>query len=75
MFSLTDAEILQLAKWGTTIEDHYSSKNGRPTPMVDDDSSYNCDADVCILSQDIEWAKDGVSGDLYIVQGRSAQHL
>ncbi len=45
-YSITDKEIVQLAKWGMIIEDHYK----RP--------------------QDIEWAKDGKTGDLYIVQAR-----
>jgi pyruvate, water dikinase len=45
-FSLSSADVLQLAKWGVIIEKYY----GRP--------------------QDIEWAKDGVSGKLYIVQAR-----
>jgi pyruvate,water dikinase len=45
-FSITDAEIQQLAHIAIEIEDHY----GRP--MV------------------IEWAKDGVSGELYVVQAR-----
>lgn len=45
-FSLTDDEILLLAKWGMIIENHY----GRP--------------------QDIEWAKDGKTGELFIVQAR-----
>jgi pyruvate,water dikinase len=43
---LTDAEILQLARWATAVEKHY----GRP--------------------MDLEWAKDGDSGDIYIVQAR-----
>ena len=34
------------------IEDHYSKKRSRPTPM------------------DIEWAKDGRTGELFIVQAR-----
>ena len=51
-FSLTDKEILQLAEWATIIENHYSKRNGKWTPM------------------DIEWAKDGVSGKLYILQAR-----
>ncbi len=51
-FSITDEEALQLAKWGIIIEDHYSQKKGRWTPM------------------DIEWAKDGQSGKLFIVQAR-----
>jgi pyruvate, water dikinase len=51
-FSLSDAEILQLARWGMAIEEHYSRMRGSPTPM------------------DIEWAKDGYSGELFIVQAR-----
>ncbi len=51
-FALKDEEILKLAKWATLIEDYYSKKNGRWTPM------------------DIEWAKDGILGELFIVQAR-----
>lgn len=51
-FCLTDAEALQLAKWATIVEDHYSSKYGKWTPM------------------DLEWAKDGQTEELYIVQAR-----
>lgn len=51
-FVLTDEETLKLAKWGMEIEDHYSKKHGKWTPM------------------DTEWAKDGGSGKLYIVQAR-----
>lgn len=51
-FSISDADILALAKWASIIEDHYSQKLGRFTPM------------------DMEWAKDGESGDLFIVQAR-----
>ena len=43
---LSDAEILQLARWGCVIERHYGC------PM------------------DIEWAKDGETGGIYIVQAR-----
>ncbi len=32
-FSLTDDEILQLADWAIKIENHYSQRNGRYTPM------------------------------------------
>lgn len=45
-FSLTDVEVMELAKQAVIIEQHY----GRP--------------------MDIEWAKDGVDGQLYIVQAR-----
>ena len=45
-FVLSDAEIIQLARWAVTIEAHY----GRP--------------------MDMEWAKDGETGQLFIVQAR-----
>jgi pyruvate,water dikinase len=45
-FSLTDDEVMELAKQAQIIEKHYKR------PM------------------DIEWAKDGVDGKLYIVQAR-----
>jgi pyruvate,water dikinase len=51
-FCLGDEEVLALADAAIRIEDHYSRRAGRPTPM------------------DIEWAKDGVDGQLYIVQAR-----
>ncbi len=46
ILSLTDGEVLTLAKWGCVIEKHYE------------------------LAQDIEWAKDGKTGKLFIVQSR-----
>jgi pyruvate,water dikinase len=51
-FSLTDDEVLQLARWACFIEEHYSNRAHRTQPM------------------DIEWAKDGISGELFIVQAR-----
>jgi len=45
-FSISDADVRQLAEMALTIEKHY----GRP--------------------MDIEWAKDGESGDLFILQAR-----
>lgn len=51
-FSLTDDEVLELARWACIIEDHYSAKIGHFKPM------------------DMEWAKDGKTGELYIVQAR-----
>jgi len=45
-FSLTDAEVLELARMGCAIEQHY----GRP--------------------MDVEWAKDGGDGKLYVLQAR-----
>jgi pyruvate,water dikinase len=50
--SLTDDDVLSLARWGCLIEDHYSAKAGRPTPM------------------DVEWAKDGQTGELFVLQAR-----
>lgn len=51
-FALTEEEILTLARWACVIEDHYSAKKGRSSPM------------------DMEWAKDGRTGELFIVQAR-----
>ena len=51
-FSLTDDEILELARASVIIEDHYSAKKNKWLP------------------QDIEWAKDGIDKQLYIVQSR-----
>jgi pyruvate, water dikinase len=51
-FCISDQDVLALAGYAIAIEDHYSLKAGRPTPM------------------DIEWAKDGENGELYIVQAR-----
>jgi len=45
-FSLTDEEVLKLAKWACLIEEHYK------------------------IPQDIEWAKDGKTGKLFITQSR-----
>ncbi len=46
LFSISDDEVLELAKQAMQIEQHY----GRP--------------------MDIEWAKDGIDGKLYVVQAR-----
>ncbi|HEU0273236.1 MAG TPA: phosphoenolpyruvate synthase [Candidatus Udaeobacter sp.] len=51
-FSISDEEILQLSRWACMIEEHYSAKNSRSTPM------------------DIEFAKDGRTGELFILQAR-----
>lgn len=45
-FSITESEIIKLAKWAVIIEEHYQK------PM------------------DMEWAKDGKTGQLFIVQAR-----
>jgi pyruvate,water dikinase len=51
-FAINDDEILQLARWACLIEEHYSARYRKPTPM------------------DMEWAKDGETGELFIVQAR-----
>ncbi|MGJ4995112.1 phosphoenolpyruvate synthase [Bradyrhizobium sp. HKCCYLS3077] len=51
-FCIADGDVLELAQATITIEQHYSHKAGKPTPM------------------DIEWAKDGRDGALYIIQAR-----
>lgn len=50
--ALTDDEVLELARWGCIVEDHYSAQRAAPTPM------------------DLEWAKDGKTGELFIMQAR-----
>jgi pyruvate,water dikinase len=45
-FVLDDGEILTLARWAVSIEDHYG------------------------VAMDMEWARDGDSGELFIVQAR-----
>ncbi|MBF9059632.1 phosphoenolpyruvate synthase [Rhodobacterales bacterium HKCCSP123] len=45
-FTLSDPEVLELARMAITIEDHYG------------------------LPMDMEWARDGITGELYIVQAR-----
>jgi pyruvate,water dikinase len=45
-FVLNDEEILQLARWACTIEQHYG------------------------IPMDMEWAKDGTTGELFVVQAR-----
>ncbi len=51
-FSISEAEVLQLAEWAMRIEEHYTARRGVDMPM------------------DIEWAKDGRTGELFIVQAR-----
>jgi pyruvate,water dikinase len=51
-FSVSEDDVLTLARWAMLIEEHYTAKNGADTPM------------------DIEWAKDGRTGELFIVQAR-----
>jgi len=51
-FSISDEEVLQLARYAIIIEEHYSQLHGGWTPM------------------DMEWAKDGETGELFIVQAR-----
>lgn len=45
-FVLSDDEIVELARYATTIEAHYG------------------------VAMDMEWARDGITGELYIVQAR-----
>ncbi|WP_321428406.1 phosphoenolpyruvate synthase [uncultured Methanolobus sp.] len=51
-YCISDDEVLQLANFAVTIEEHYSQKREKHVPM------------------DIEWAKDGETGELFIVQAR-----
>jgi len=51
-FALTDDEVLELARYGVVIDQHYSQRAGHSMPM------------------DIEWAKDGKTNELFILQAR-----
>jgi len=51
-FSISDADILTLARYAVKIEEHYTKEAGEYRPM------------------DMEWSKDGESGDIFIVQAR-----
>ncbi|HRN77776.1 MAG TPA: phosphoenolpyruvate synthase [Candidatus Dependentiae bacterium] len=51
-FSLSDEEVLVLARAVNTVEKYYSQVRGTWTPM------------------DVEWAKDGDDGKIYIIQAR-----
>lgn len=51
-FALSDDEILELARWGLLVEEHYGKIHGKWTPM------------------DIEWARDGQDGKIYLLQAR-----
>ena len=51
-FVLSEDEVLELARWAVSIEQHYSRRAGHAVPM------------------DLEWGKDGRTGELYILQAR-----
>jgi len=51
-FALSDDEVLELARYGVIIDQHYSKQAGKSMPM------------------DIEWAKDGKTNELFILQAR-----
>jgi pyruvate,water dikinase len=51
-YSLSEEEVLALARWGIAIEQHYGRRRGAETPV------------------DVEWGKDGLTGELFILQAR-----
>jgi pyruvate, water dikinase len=53
-FCLEPEDVALLGRWAVAIENHYGKRKGSATP----------------LPMDIEWAKDGETGELYIVQAR-----
>ena len=54
-FCINDAEVLKLADYCIKVERHYSTKSGRANQTV---------------AMDMEWAKDGIDDDLYVIQAR-----
>lgn len=51
-FCLNEEQILQLSRWVVEIENYYTEKREKWTPM------------------DVEWALDGLTGELFVVQAR-----
>ena len=51
-FCISDEQVLQIAKWVSIIENHYSQLRGTYSPM------------------DVEWAIDGLTNQIFIVQAR-----
>ena len=51
-FCISDKQVLEIAKWVSSIEKYYSELKQRWCPV------------------DVEWAIDGLTGELYIVQAR-----
>ena len=51
-FCMSDDKLEELGRWVVVLEDYYSERHNKPTPV------------------DVEWAVDGLDGELYIVQTR-----
>src|SRR3989344_1051950 len=66
-FVLTDKQIITLAKWGKIIEAHYTKKRGN---RVTERERGNTEASRPNVPMDIEWALDGKTGELFILQAR-----
>jgi len=52
VYSLTDKEVIKLAQDCVKVEQHFSKKHRKYSPM------------------DLEWAKDGLTGEIFVVQAR-----
>jgi len=51
-FCMSDDKLEELGRWVVVLEEYYSERHNKPTPV------------------DVEWAVDGLDGELYIVQTR-----
>ena len=60
-FVLTDDEVLTLARWGVMVEEHHASRHARGTSIAGAPGA---------PAIDLEWAKDGITGEMFIVQAR-----
>ncbi len=58
-YCLTDDDVLELARMIMTIEHHYSGYNKYKNRLSDN-----------WVPMDVEWAKDGIDGKIYITQAR-----
>src|SRR5579862_2744300 len=72
-YCLTNDEILELARMVMTIEQHYSQQYKKRGGSYFAKASFDklrTSGDRGWTPMDVEWAKDGIDGKLYIVQAR-----
>ncbi|MFH1162368.1 MAG: phosphoenolpyruvate synthase [Candidatus Jorgensenbacteria bacterium] len=75
-FCLTEDEVLTLARWSVEIERHFAEVRNRMRPMGPVRGRARAARPGGALGRaasngmDIEWAKDGKTGELFIVQAR-----
>jgi pyruvate,water dikinase len=66
-FCLSDEQVLQLARWAVSIEDHYSAKLGRPTPMDIEFAKNGPEGGLCIVQARPETAQQQERPDAQVI--------